>query len=168
MLHVVTVTVVYAVFQIARATTVEGAANVVEVVLREPRVQSVNLNLQTDESILGIILMAQRLLDGLHSRSRRAEHGRTAFSLGVLRNEQIAVHAVALVCIELYEPAVNLVGAVFLCQFTGVLQRLAVHVCYSIVPELPEVGRLFGVRAYLLWRETNLYVVLVGLSVNVY
>ena len=126
-----------------------------------------NLHLHSYTSVLGIILVAQRLLYGLYACSRRAKHHRTAALCGVFGIKEICVYGLfLLVERQFHEVTVNLVGAIFVGSFLCIFQRNGPHVLNVLVPEVHKVGGLLCVRSDFVYRESHLYVMFVGLAVN--
>lgn len=86
-LHIVVVAVVEPLAEIAVGVCIEGAADFVKLLSAHARVQSVDFHFQTDESVFGIILVAQRLLDSLYPGSWRTKHHGATSLLRILRIE---------------------------------------------------------------------------------
>ena len=84
MAHVVAVLIFQSVRQISAVCIVESPAYFIEGFGRDARVETMNLYLEADESVLGLIFIAHRLLDGLDAGSRRGENHRMATLLGIL------------------------------------------------------------------------------------
>ena len=142
MFHIIVVTVVECIFYIPVLTR-EGCRYFLELLFGHLWVQSVDLHLQADESVLGIEDVAHRLLDGLDAGTRRTEHnGILAFSL---RLRQIAIDAVTAVSLYLQQIGIRLVSAIL-------LHFLAVHVYWRLsgffeilLPEGIEVLRILRI-----------------------
>ena len=111
MLHVIVVAIVKAIRQIA-VLVVEGRGNLLKLLVGHLGIQSVDLHLQTDEAVLGIVGVAHRLLNGLDAGTRRTEHD--GIPPCILRLRQIAIDAVAAVNLQFEQVTVKLVGSVFL------------------------------------------------------
>ena len=81
MLHIVAILILQSIGEITAIGIIESLAYLIECTGRKTRIQAMNLYLEADESVLGIILVAQGFLDGLDAGSRRGEnHGMAARS----------------------------------------------------------------------------------------
>ena len=142
MLHIVSVAVVYTVFQISCRVAVEGAADVIESFLGQSGIQSVNLYLQSDETVLCVVFMSQWLFDGLDAGSWRTEHYGMLAWLRVFGVEELAIDALfATAHGNFHQIAIHLIGAVFLGNLLGVGER---NLCQFVEVALPEGVEVFG------------------------
>ena len=156
MLHIIIIARIQSLTQIAVGTGVEGVAYLLELPVAHPRVESVNLRLEAYAAAVGIIAVAQRLLDGLHACSRRTEHHRARAFYVALGDEQIAVDALSLlVHVEAHEIGIGLVGVVFMSRINGVGERHALQLVKLFLPEGHEVGWFFGVGLDVIHREAH-------------
>ena len=166
-LHVVVVAVVEPVGQIAVAAAVESGADFAETLLGQVGVQAVDLELEPDAALLGVVLMAQGFLDGLDAGARRHEHGRAAPGPGVLGHEQITVDALSLLVeLQFDEVAVDFVGAVFLRPLFRIAQGESGGFLLAVLPELTEIGGHGGIGFDFLGREPDLDMVPGGLPAD--
>ena len=167
MAHVVAVLIFQSVRQISAICIVESPAYFIEGFGRDARVETMNLYLQADEAILGIIFIAHRLLDGFDAGSRRGENHRMATLLGILGIEEVAVHRMTfLIYLKFNEITVYLVGTVFLGEFLGVTQGNILQFVLCLLPECIEILRLLGIRLNLIYRESYFDMMLIGLAIE--
>ena len=164
MLHVVVVAVVEPVLQVA-VLTVEGRRDFLELLVGHLRVQTVNLHLQTDKAVLGVVGVAHRLLDGLDAGTWRAEYDGIFAACASLRFRQVAIHGVAAVGLQLQQVAVELVGGVLVHLLAFHEELVAIHLLAGrlkvLFPERLEVGGVLRIGLQLFGREPYLHVVLV-------
>ena len=126
-----------------------------------------NLYLEADESVLGVIFIAHRLLDGLDAGSWRCENHRMAALLGILGIEEIAIHRMTfLIYLKFNEITVYLVGTVFLDEFLGIAHRHVLQFVLCLLPECIEILRLLGIRLNLIYRESYFDMMLIGLAIE--
>ena len=126
-----------------------------------------NLHLKSNKAILGIILVAHRILDGLDACSWRTEHYGMLAWLGILGIEQEAIHGMAhFVDLELDEITVYLVGTIVLVQLLGIRHRHLFQFLHVLLPEASEILGLLRIGVYLVDRESHLDMMLIGLSVE--
>ena len=126
-----------------------------------------DFHLHAYAAVLGVVFVAQGLLDGLDARPGRAEYHGMPPRLRPLGVEQVCVDGLPLLVErQFHKVAVDFVGAVFVGFLLCVGQGESPHFLYPLAPEGREVGRLFCRRAYVAYRVAHLYVVLVGLAAN--
>ena len=167
MAHVVAVLIFQSVRQISAVCIVESPAYFIEGFGRDARVETMNLYLEADESVLGVIFIAHRLLDGLDAGSRRGENHRMTALLGILGIEEVAVHRMTfLIYLKFNEITVYLVGTVFLGKFLCIAHRHVLQFILCLLPECIEILRLLGIRLNLIYRESYFDMMLIGLAIE--
>lgn len=149
MAHIVVVAVVEAVFEIVVAFCGEGPLYVGEGVGGEAGVDAVNFHLKAEESVLGVVFMAQGFFYGLYACSGRADDGGAFAGLRVAGVGEVGVNEVAVVDAQFDEVAEDAVGAVFCCSLARVLQFCLFESLQLLFPELGEVSGLLCVGLYL-------------------
>ncbi len=125
-----------------------------------------DFRLEADAARFCVVLVAQRLLDGLDACSRRAEDYRTAAFLRVLGIEEVAVYGLRAVEHQPYQVAVDFVCAVFFSPFLAVGEGELLRLADVLLPELQEIRRLAGVRLNLVYAEAEFDMVAVFHSVD--
>ena len=167
MLHIIAVLIFQSIGKITAVCIVESLAYFIEGFCRDARVETMNLYLEADKSILGIILIAHRFLDGFDAGSWRCENHRMATLLGILWIKEIAIHRMAfLIYLKLNEIAVNLIGTIFLGEFLGIAQRNVLQFVLCLLPECIKILRLLGIRLNFIYRESYFYMMLVGFAIE--
>ena len=165
-LHVVAVAIFDAVRHITVIPAVESGRNLIELLRAHPRIQPVNLHLQADEAVLCVILMPQRLFDGLDTGTGRAQHHRMLPLLRILGIEEIAVNGLGGVQHQLDQVTFHLVGAIFLGQFLRISQWELLRFGDIVLPELLEISRFLREGPDAVHPEAQLDVVAVGHPVH--
>ena len=111
--------------------------------------------------------MAQRLLNGLDSGTRRTKDYRTRTFFCIFRIEKIAINSLpTAVYLQFHKITIYLIRTIFLSQFLGIFQWTLGQFGLVVVPEFLKVGRHLGVRLNLLWRKPYLHMMLVGFAVD--
>ena len=118
-----------------------------------------DFHFHSDAASLGVVAVAQRFLDSLHARARRAEHYGVAAQPALLREEEVGVYALTAVDHQFDQIGVNLVRAVFGTWLHSVAEREFARLGYGILPEFVEVGGFDGHRLDFLGAETYFDVV---------
>ena len=125
------------------------------------------LHFETDAALLGVVFVAERILDGLDTRTRRTEHHGATARTGVLGVEQVAVDRLpAGVQPELHQVAIHLVRTIFRSQLLGIGQGESGRLGLLLLPKRLEVGRHLRVGTDILGREAHLHVVAIGLAAH--
>ena len=167
MAHVVAVLIFQAIGKITAVSIVESLAYLLEGFGRKTWIEAMDFYLEADESVLGIILVAQGFLDGLDAGSRRGENHGMATLLGILGIEEIAIHRMShLVYLKFYEIAIYLIGAILLGEFLGVTQGNTLQFILRLLPEAVEILRFLGIRLNLIHREPHFYMMLIGFAIK--
>ena len=167
MAHVVAVLIFQSIGKITAVCIVESLAYLLEGFDRKTWIEAMNLYLEADKSVLGIILVAQGFLDGLDAGSRRGENHGMATLLGILGIEEIAIHRMShLVYLKFYEIAIYLICTIFLGEFLGVAHRHVLQFVLCLLPECIEILRLLGIRKNLIHRESYFDMMLVGFPIE--
>ena len=167
MAHVIAVLIFQSVSQIAPVSVIESLTYLLEGFGRDARIKTMNLYLEADESILGIILVAHRFLDGFDAGSWRCENHRMVASAGILGIEEIAVHRMTfLIYLKLYKIAIYLISTILLGEFLGITQRNVLQFVLSLLPECFKILRLLGIRLNLIYRESYFDMMLIGLAIE--
>ena len=167
MAHVVAVLIFQSVRQISAVCIVESPAYFIEGFGRDARVETMNLYLEADKSVLGVIFIAHRLLDGLDAGSWRCENHRMTTLLGILGIEEVAVHRMTfLIYLKFNEIAIYLISTILLGEFLGITQRNVLQFVLSLLPECFKILRFLGIRLNLIYRESYFYMMLIGLAIE--
>ena len=165
--HIITVLIFQSIGKITTVCIVESLAYLLECFGWETWVETMNLYLEADESVLGVIFIAHRLLDGLDAGSRRCENHRMATLLGILGIEEVAVHRMTfLIYLKLYKIAIYLICTIFLGEFLGIAHRHVLQFVLCLLPESIEILRFLGIRLNLIYRESYFDMMLIGLTIE--
>ena len=167
MLHVVLVTVLQILAEVAVVAPVEGGVNLRPLAVGHRGVQPVDVDGQAYESVLGIEASGRSVLDGLHAGSRRCQHHGARSLPCAVRHQQVGVEGMAAaVQVDFQQVAVYaLVRHILDILLREVYGCLAALVQF-VLPERPEVLRLLGEGLNLVGREAHLHVVPVGFAVK--
>ena len=167
MAHVVAVLIFQAIGKISPVCIVESLTYLQEGFGRKTWVEAMDFYLEANESVLCIILVAQRFLDGLNAGSRRGEHHGMVALAGILGIEKIAIHHMShLIYLKFYEIAIYLIGTVFLGEFLGVAQGNVLQFILRLLPETVEILRFLGIRLNLIHRESHFHMMLIGFAIE--
>ena len=158
MLHIVIVLVIEAIRQVA-ILIIKSRRYLLELLGGHFWVQPMNLHLHTDKTVLCIIEIAHGFLNRFNACAWRTKHyWELAFLLGF---RQISINAMTLVVFDLQQIHICLVRRIVINLLAIHVQRGLASLFYIPFPEITEVLGILGIGFQLLWRKTNLHVMLV-------
>ena len=157
-LHVIMLARVETLTEIAIGASIEGCANLLKLLLRHSRIESMYLCLKAYATIVCVITMAKRFLNSLYASSRRAYYDRASAFLVGFRNEEITIDALSLlVYFQANEISISLVSVIFMRWFDGIIERKRLQCFHFFLPESGEISRFLGVRHDFIHGEAHFH-----------